>query len=495
MKSIIWSRYSKLYLLSFAVTVITAWFSEGYYHPDEHFQILEFAGYRLGQSPAADLPWEFGEQMRPALQPAIACGVISASKCLGITNPFLHAFFLRLLAGLFGWYVICRICRLLVNDFSTEKSRILFVTASLLLWFMPYLIVRFSSETLAGTTFLFSLTLLLEHLRKTQKSGNLIVAFAGLLLGFSFFLRFHLGFAILGLVAWLIFVRKARVRVHLLLLSAAVAAMVICVSIDFWFYKEFVLTPVRFFIVNIIQDRAANWGVMPWYYYFPQVIWKIVPPVSLVLLPAFFFGMYKKPLSVFTFIIIPFLAAHMIVGHKETRFLFPMAFPFLYLAWTGLDDIAGRIRNRKVLRYTFRVLAGVNLVLLFYVMFFPAQVAMKYYRFIYNYPGPEKQILISEKKSAYSLVGQEVNFFKPPGVSPVTILSLSETGRYLDRTRSGSALLLSRKMTLSLETTAYDQKRIYSFFPGWIWHFNYNHWMERSNTWSVYKVKRKNRFN
>jgi phosphatidylinositol glycan class B len=47
-----------------------AWLSQGYFHPDEYFQTVEFASYKLGVTAQAELPWEFAERMRPFLQPA-----------------------------------------------------------------------------------------------------------------------------------------------------------------------------------------------------------------------------------------------------------------------------------------------------------------------------------------------------------------------------------------------------------------------------------------
>jgi phosphatidylinositol glycan class B len=41
------------------VVIVTAWFSETFYFPDEHYQILEFMGSKLGITPRAELPWNF----------------------------------------------------------------------------------------------------------------------------------------------------------------------------------------------------------------------------------------------------------------------------------------------------------------------------------------------------------------------------------------------------------------------------------------------------
>ncbi len=44
-------------LILTAVTIVTAWFSVTFYFPDEHYQVLEFMGLKLGITPASELPW------------------------------------------------------------------------------------------------------------------------------------------------------------------------------------------------------------------------------------------------------------------------------------------------------------------------------------------------------------------------------------------------------------------------------------------------------
>ena len=71
-----------IYLLSILTLIITAFFSSGYYHFDEHFQILEFAGLKLKMTLATNLPWEYTYQMRPAIQPAIVVLFLNFSMYL-----------------------------------------------------------------------------------------------------------------------------------------------------------------------------------------------------------------------------------------------------------------------------------------------------------------------------------------------------------------------------------------------------------------------------
>src|SRR5919206_4106439 len=65
-------------LIGLAFHLVAAYFNAGYYHYDEHFQILEFANYKLGRVPAESLAWEFHEKIRPWFQPAMAYVLIRA---------------------------------------------------------------------------------------------------------------------------------------------------------------------------------------------------------------------------------------------------------------------------------------------------------------------------------------------------------------------------------------------------------------------------------
>ena len=42
------SFYKGIIALAIVIYGITAWNSHGYYHADEHYQIIEFAGEKLG---------------------------------------------------------------------------------------------------------------------------------------------------------------------------------------------------------------------------------------------------------------------------------------------------------------------------------------------------------------------------------------------------------------------------------------------------------------
>src|ERR1043165_1365910 len=157
MRSILRSEYKNWFLLGLIVQLITSYFSGGYHHMDEHFQKLEFCNYKMGYSPASDLPWEFFAQCRPAIQPGIAFVFAKVLETIGLYDPFLLTFLLRLLVGILSWWAACRIILRLLPEFRTETGKKMFVCCSMLLWFIPYLGARFSAENVSAILLLFAL--------------------------------------------------------------------------------------------------------------------------------------------------------------------------------------------------------------------------------------------------------------------------------------------------------------------------------------------------
>ncbi|MEJ2111455.1 MAG: hypothetical protein P8Z37_16405 [Acidobacteriota bacterium] len=137
---------NSLKVLGLAVLLSAACFSVGYYQFDEHFQILEFAGLKLDLAVPDNMPWEYFQQMRPAIQPALVVLLYNALSWFGIENPFTVALGLRLISALLAF-----ICMWLTYEAFRDEIRdpILkrwFLILSFLLWFAVFVGVRYSSE-------------------------------------------------------------------------------------------------------------------------------------------------------------------------------------------------------------------------------------------------------------------------------------------------------------------------------------------------------------
>ncbi|HZV70375.1 MAG TPA: hypothetical protein VFG10_12555 [Saprospiraceae bacterium] len=490
MSSIFNSPYKFIYLSGLIVFLIAAFFSEGYLHPDEHFQILEFANYKLGFSPGEDLPWEFQAQIRPALQPFLAMGVIRTLMFIHIDNPFTWAVILRLLTALFSWFVISRMSFYMTREITDEYTKKMFLFICFFLWFIPAISVRFSSENYGGLTFLLALYSILNGLDDTRKKKIINLVFGGLLLGFSFYFRFQMAFAILGLGIWLIFMKKLKWFDLGLIIFSGIISVFISTIVDYFFYEKWLCTPWNYFKENIIADRASDFGVSPWWNYFKLFFETAFPPMSVVLLIFFFIGLFKKSKHVLTWCIIPFIIGHMMVGHKEMRFMFPMVFAFIFIASGGLRYLMALDNYRKTIRVILTVCIIINIPLLAINSILPARDSVCYFRFLHNKYSDQKFELLSIGKNIYETVGLKVNFYKSKNIHSIVVADTAEVNEFLNTFQPDFIYYLQQDPSQDISNQGYEKEDIYSLIPQWILKNNSNHWQDRTSIWKIEKLRR-----
>jgi GPI mannosyltransferase 3 len=248
---------------------------------------------------------------------------------------------------------------LLTKSFESEvKSPFLrewFVFLSLLLWFMPYIHARFSSENWAGLTFWIGVALL--NLPKAdganRNSSSIKELLIGVLFGFSITLKFQVGFMMAGLILWLIIIRRERYGPLILLILGALIPMFIELPVDRWFYGDWAIAPWNYFKVNIIEGKVSEFGINPWWYYFKEIFFKAIPPFSIfIIINTIVFWIYYSK-HVVTWMTVPFILVHSIIGHKDIRFLFPMVniLPFVLVAsFQVIDEDPRFLRVKAVFK-------------------------------------------------------------------------------------------------------------------------------------------------
>ena len=207
------------------MVLLTAWRSATFFHPDEHFQIIEFASHLLGWTPADALPWEFGAQMRPWLQPALYAGAMRGLTTLGVRDPFDLLTALRLLTALFAWLTYIALLSRLVVLQPSAPARLRLVQVSLAIGFLPYLLARTSSETAAAALTLLSLLALDLPARAPRALPLHRVALAGLLAGLAFECRFQMAFLFVGTTLWWLWHRRPSPRAVRAFLAGGLVAL------------------------------------------------------------------------------------------------------------------------------------------------------------------------------------------------------------------------------------------------------------------------------
>ena len=319
-------------LILAGVILVTAWFSELFYFPDEHYQVLEFMSYKLGLTPASELPWEFSARIRPWLQPLLYFLIAKPLILLGLTDMFAIAFVLRLVTGLFSLAALALFVRAILPTIAGEEEKRAFVRYLPLFGFLPYLFVRTSSETLSAAFFASGLALALG-----EKSGRRL-AVAGLLCGLAFESRYQTALLGLGLFAWLAIIARVRVPLLAAFLGGGLIALVLGTLADHWGYGGWTFPPFDYYHVNIVQGVAAKtFGREPGFAYLYLLPAQIFFAITLVLMAAMLAMWLRNPRHAVTWVTLPFVLTHVMIAHKEARFLFPLAilataFPVLGLS-------------------------------------------------------------------------------------------------------------------------------------------------------------------
>ncbi len=305
-------------LIAIVWYVVTAWFSSGYIQLDEHYQIIEFAGYINGWNDANDLAWEFNSQIRSSIQPYFAALILKFCGWINVTNPFSQAFALRLLTALFSVFSIT----IFVNSVKSLISKKFwkpFILLSYFIWFLPYINVRFSSETWSGLFLLLSISILIT------KNKNLTQYWwIGILLGLSFLFRFQAGIVIATIGCWLLIKDKISLINIAMISLGFIFIFFLGVISDFFFYGNLTITPWNYFYVNLIEGVASNFGVSPFYFYFQEIYFKSFIPFGVLIFTSIIIAIIKKREELIFWIVLIFIISHSLISHKEFRFIFPI---------------------------------------------------------------------------------------------------------------------------------------------------------------------------
>jgi phosphatidylinositol glycan class B len=471
----------RIMAVSAFVFLVTSWFSVGYNHPDEHFQILEFAALKLGLNDAAHLPWEYQYAMRPAFQPMIVWAIHSVCSLGGFADPFLTAFLTRLLTAAITFLSVLMVVRLYEGTIVNRKLVTPFLLLSFLLFFVVYNGVRFSSDTLSGRFFIIGFAWF--FLRNKEDSPNYLLT--GVMLGLAFITRYQVIFMIAGFVLWLLVIRRTSFRhLFLLLLGFLIiyGAGILC---DRWFYGRWEFTFWNYFRQNLLLDKISGFGVQPWWDYFTQTFLNAVPPFSLIFILAVVGFFFIRPKDPITWSVVPFLLVHFFIGHKELRFLFPIIgfIPvMMILVW---DRCIVRLGERLLHNLFIRIFTWgfwiVNFTLVLVIMFRPADDCPPVFRVIMSAP-PGPMVLYYDQSDPYQLC-YDIGFYRRADLvtrkvdSASLITPLPDTITWF--ATPGNPEFRSKTMR---------PEQIYSALPEWTKAFDINGWIERTRFWKVYRI-------
>jgi hypothetical protein len=323
--------------------VVAGTYSLGFVHPDEHQQYLEAAqGFVHGYNVVY---WEYERGVRHCLYPGVLAGLICLFDLLNLRDPVWQAMVLRSFLGVAVFVSIMLVAHDWLRGRSTAALCLIAMAA-----FSPDMVYT-NVRTLSGTAMV--IPLILGYL--FWKRAPFV---AGILFGVMFAVRFQSAF-LTGAFFALTFLedwgsKSVWFRGRTFRLAIGLVLALLCMGwIDKITWGAWFHAPVQYFQAQILEGKAASFGVDPWYRYLEWGGFALFEagPVLLLLLLV---GARRDPQL--AFVAAAFFVGHSVIGHKEARFLWPMLPILLLLIATGLEVVCEWLRQVQLKRFGLALL-------------------------------------------------------------------------------------------------------------------------------------------
>jgi GPI mannosyltransferase 3 len=424
-------KYQKWLFAALVIHLVAAFFSTGFHHYDEHFCLYEFAFFKMGKVPLSQMPWDFTYMLRPWLPVGFFILMVKTLSALGIDSPFAWAFGIRLFSAILGWLCIVSMVPLYERWIKEEWLKKWAVIFSCVLWFLPYIHARPSQESWSSSFFFLGFALLFWR----DSITSLMAFLVGILWGLSFETRYQAGLLIFFGLLWCLVIGRVGLRVLGSIVAGGLVVFAVSLIADHWGYGVWTFAGWNYLRNQVFEGMAsASGGVNPWYAYLTRILWQGGFPLSLFIITGAAITWLRYPTHPITWITAPFFIIHCLLGHKETRYLFPLApaVPLLiFMALNGVSE-AG-LFDRKTLFGKIKVgfirfTIAVNGAYLIVVCLRPLRVEIPLYEYVYQHvKGP----LYYVGRNPYELAGLMGYYYRSPKSEPTSIPSYGELASLL----------------------------------------------------------------
>ena len=483
------------------IYVLASWFSMGHYHDDEYAQILNFATSKIGLDMQSDLMWEFEAGVRSGFQPYMAYLIAKGTSLIGIESPFILSFIYRLISAAISLFATIVFINAIAKDIS---SKTVFKWAAFFLlfsWIMIFTNVRFSSEGWATSFFLLGFALYVYPTPATTTRYLMV----GLCLGLAFLARYQVGFMLLGLGLWMIFIRRISLKQLFYMLLAGIFVLVIGAGFDWWLYGKPTLSSWQYFKWHYDGLTSASGGISklvhePWWFYIHYSAFQLIPPLTILLPVAVIAFWVLFPTNPITWLTIPFIFFHTYFGHKEMRYLFPLL-PFapVMFAMVCIElNQRFKLMELKFIKYPWQLIFGIsvflNLILVLLVLSLPASKEVALWQNCLT-PIAAKEhasLLVLDQDGSYSDPAElNLDFYNTEHLTIGSVKDEAEIAEYMRTNPVKRILYASRKRNRSkeLETAGLSYELTCQALPSWILKININNWTSRTSMWRIWTIK------
>ncbi len=486
--------------IAIVIHLLVAWFSLGHYHDDEYAQILNFATSKIGVDMQSELMWEFEAGVRSGFQPFIAFLLSKATAFVGIESPHILAFIYRLISAILSLAATVVFIKAIAKEINSKtafKWTVFFLFFS---WILLFINVRFSSEGWATSFFILGFGLLLQS-EPASLQRHLAIGF---FLGLAFLARYQVGFMLLGLGLWMLFIQRIKPINLFHILIGGLFSLVLGAGFDWWLYGEPTVSSWQYFKWHYDGLTSNSGGIStavyePWWFYMQYAALQLIPPITLLLPIVVVVFWIFFPLHPITWLTIPFVFFHTYFGHKEMRYLFPLL-PFAPVMFALLCihlNQRFRLMDFKFIRYSWQAVLGasiiVNAILVILTLSLPASKEVALWRNCLSPLALEKSsvLLVLDQDGSYSDPAElNMDFYNSNKLPIIPVKDESEIKLIIGQHPNKQVLYASRKRNRSkqLDAENISHQLICQALPNWILKININNWTSRTSMWRIWRI-------
>ncbi|TAQ89686.1 hypothetical protein B7494_g1966 [Chlorociboria aeruginascens] len=215
------------------------------------------------------------------------------------------------------------------------------------------------------------------QVEKSQRYGIILFVLAGVIF------RAEIALLLFTQLAYLLL--QSRISLKTLIpagTGGAVAALLVSVPLDSYFWQQLIWPEFAGFYFNAIEGKSSDWGTSPPLYYFTSVLPKLLNPINLLFLIPLAFILPSTRYAARDLVIpsLSFVTIYSLQPHKEWRFIVYVIPPLTAAASLSASYLW--TRRYKFPFYTIgAVLVSISLLAFTTFSFFSLMVS------VFNYPG------------------------------------------------------------------------------------------------------------
>ncbi len=317
-------------LVSLFVKLLVIFLLPNLYHADETFQLFEQA-HRLSFGYGIS-PWEFRDGIRSLVPPYLLSKIFDISSYFS-DRPEVYINASRVVLAVFS---LSAVAAVYYYGLTKSKTHALIASIVLAVWFEAvYFSIRPLTESLATTCLICAICFGLLA-RQSSRLRDLLLT--GFFASLAVMFRFHIGIGAFVLAIW---VCRFDVRHKWLPFIVGSLPPLVAFGLSDWLtWGEPFTSFIRYFQINVIEGKAAHFGVEPFWWYFHQILltWAGIVPIAAFLIC---FKLRSNLLWVLTGGSI--IVLHSFVAHKEYRFIYPALMCLLIAAALGSAGLVQRL--------------------------------------------------------------------------------------------------------------------------------------------------------